>query len=215
MSAIKTNYIFVDYENVKQVDLTLIEGKPVKVILVMGPRDTKLPKSLSLDALDLKEQVEIVDVTSLMGQAVDMVLAWELGKRVAADPEGYFHIVALDKHYDALVTHLMDQKKPKLKASRVNTFEEIPVLVNWRAIPAAKRLEAVRSKLERMRSAGTTGAEGRPRTELALRRTIESVCFKQLNETEVGALVNMLKKKGYLKIEGAGRVSYELQGKAD
>jgi hypothetical protein len=36
MTTPRFNYVFVDYENVQDVDLLLIRDKPVKVVLVVG-----------------------------------------------------------------------------------------------------------------------------------------------------------------------------------
>jgi hypothetical protein len=42
-AATRINYIFVDYENVQEVDLDLIVGKAVKVFLVFGQRKRVTP----------------------------------------------------------------------------------------------------------------------------------------------------------------------------
>jgi hypothetical protein len=49
-TAPRMNYIFVDYENVQDVDLDLIAGKAVKVFLVVGQRRKTLPALLASQA---------------------------------------------------------------------------------------------------------------------------------------------------------------------
>jgi len=45
----RTNYIFIDYENVQDTDLDRIDGKPVKVVLVLGERQFQVfPSPLPL-----------------------------------------------------------------------------------------------------------------------------------------------------------------------
>src|SRR6266850_1576411 len=42
----RTNYIFIDFENVQEADLARIAGKPVQVVLVLGEQHRKLPVAL-------------------------------------------------------------------------------------------------------------------------------------------------------------------------
>jgi len=46
-AAARMNYIFVDYENVQEVDRDLLAGKAVKVFLVVGQRRKTLPSLLA------------------------------------------------------------------------------------------------------------------------------------------------------------------------
>lgn len=57
-ATIRTNYIFVDYENVQAVDFDLIVGKPVKVFLVVGLRRKSLPSALARQIHRYHDQVE-------------------------------------------------------------------------------------------------------------------------------------------------------------
>jgi hypothetical protein len=56
-AAIRMNYIFVDYENVQEVDLDLIFGKAVKVFLVVGQRRKTLPSLLARQIHQYHDQV--------------------------------------------------------------------------------------------------------------------------------------------------------------
>ena len=42
----RTNYIFIDFENVQETDLDRIANKPVKVMLVLGELQKNLPVKL-------------------------------------------------------------------------------------------------------------------------------------------------------------------------
>ena len=56
-AAFRMNYIFVDYENVQEVDLDLIVGKAVKVFLVVGQRRKTLPSLLARQIHQYHDQV--------------------------------------------------------------------------------------------------------------------------------------------------------------
>lgn len=43
---IRTNHIFIDFENVQETDLDRLAGKPVKVTYVLGERHKNLPIAL-------------------------------------------------------------------------------------------------------------------------------------------------------------------------
>lgn len=131
----RTNYIFVDFENVPETDLDRIAGKPVKVTLVLGERHKKLPVELVIKLLKYAAQVELVETKRNSKNALDLVLAQHIGEAKKADPHGYFHIVSKDKDFDALIGHLKDTGA---LASRHAAFSEIPVLMNL--VERGKRL---------------------------------------------------------------------------
>lgn len=130
----RTNYIFVDYENIQELDLNLIAGKPVRVIFVLGERHKNLPLELVKQLLKFPAQVELVETGRSGKNALDLVLAVHIGEAKKADPHGYFHILSRDKDFDALIHHL---KAQGALAARHGTFSEIKVLmtkverVNW------------------------------------------------------------------------------------
>jgi hypothetical protein len=82
----RTNYIFVDFENVCDTDLDRIAGKLVNVTLVLGQRHTTLPVKVVKLIQKYAEQVRLVE-TKLNGKnALDFVLACEIGIQSEKDP---------------------------------------------------------------------------------------------------------------------------------
>ena len=53
----RTHYIFVDFENIHEVQLELIENKPVVVVLVLGERHKKLSVDLVKQLLKYPAQI--------------------------------------------------------------------------------------------------------------------------------------------------------------
>ena len=137
------NHVFVDYENVHEVDPTLIGSKTVHLTLLLGPRKTKFDATVVEKLLQYAANVEFVRLKSSGRNAVDFALAYYLGRAVLADPGGYFHIVAKDGGYDPLVEHLRSKhiriRRHKdfttLTLSAVTKSPAAPALV---ATPAAK-----------------------------------------------------------------------------
>ncbi len=100
------NHVFVDFENVHQVDLTLIGAKMVSFTLMVGAKQKKLDTDLVGKLLEHSASVNMVKLSSSGKNALDFSLAYYLGRAALADPTAYFHIIAKDTGYDPLITHL-------------------------------------------------------------------------------------------------------------
>src|SRR5258706_11801941 len=100
------NHVFVDFENVHKIDLAVIGSKAVSFTLLVGPRQTKLDVSLVEKLFEHALSVQLVRLTSAGPNALDFTLAYYVGRAVAADPTGYFHIISKDAGYDPLIKHL-------------------------------------------------------------------------------------------------------------
>jgi hypothetical protein len=135
----RTQYIFIDYENVSESDLSRVSGKDVRVFMILGTRHKKLPTSLFLFAQDHPEQVRIIQTPVDGRNALDFVLTLELGRMFAADPAGYFHIVSKDTDFDSVIRHLKGETK---LIARHSSLLEIPALFT-----SAERMALLRSEL--------------------------------------------------------------------
>jgi PIN domain len=122
---LRQHYVFIDYENVCESDLSRISGKTVRVFMILGTRHKKLPTSLFLFAQDHPEQLRIIQTPVDGRNALDFVLTLELGRRLAADPEGHFHIVSKDTGFDSVISHLKAEAK---RIARYSSLIEIPAL---------------------------------------------------------------------------------------
>lgn len=100
------NHVFVDFENVHQVDLSLIGAKSVGFTLMVGAKQTKLDSDLVEKLMAHSSSVQLVKLKSSGQNALDFALAYYLGRAVLADPTGYFHIVSKDGGFDPLIDHL-------------------------------------------------------------------------------------------------------------
>src|SRR5947209_8474931 len=76
----RTNYIFIDFENVQETELDRIAGKPVKVVLVLGERNTNLPVVLVSKLLKYAGQVALVQTGRGGRNALDLILAQHIGE---------------------------------------------------------------------------------------------------------------------------------------
>lgn len=197
---IRTNYIFVDYENVQEVDLDLIAGKAVKVFLIVGQRQKTLPSLLARQIHKYHDQVTWIESEGATKNALDLVLAYHVGLQAKTDPQGYFHILARDKDYDALIKHL---RANSILASRDDEFAKIPALIAMTRLSLEERVKWVAERFQKTKAS-------RPRREKSLLTTIHSFCRKELSEQELQQIVTAMVARKMIELTPKGEVDYHL-----
>jgi hypothetical protein len=191
----RINYIFVDFENVQEIDLERIEGKPVKVTLVLGLRHKHLPVKFVKQLLQHAGQVALVEAGREGRNALELILAAYIGEARRTDPGGYFRIVSRDKDFDALIGHLKDTGT---FAARHATFNEVPVLMN--------AVERENLLLTLFKAIGSS----RPKKKKALESWIQAPFGRTLSTAEVDEIVRELVAKEVITLSEKGDVAYKL-----
>jgi hypothetical protein len=105
------HYVLVDFENVPHLELPLAQDVAMTLVLLVGEKQKKLKTELVEQLLARAEHVQFVRLTVSGRNALDLTLAYHLGRIMAAQPSGHFHIISKDKEFDALVTYLRAQGK--------------------------------------------------------------------------------------------------------
>ena len=191
----RTNYIFIDFENVQETDLERIANKPVKVRLILGERHKSLPVKFVKLIQKYSEQVRLVE-TGLNGKnALDFVLAYEIGVESEKDPHGYFHILSRDKGFDALIKHLKDKG---VRAARHAAFSEISVLMNL-----AERVQLLVSQFK-------ANQTSRPKQRKTLESQMQAVFGKTLSPAEVEETIHGLVTEKIITLSEKGEVDYKM-----
>ena len=190
----RTQYIFIDYENVSESDLTRVSGKAVRVFMILGTRHKKLPTSLFIFAQVHPEQVRIIQTPVDGRNALDFVLTLELGRMCAADPEGYFHIVSKDTDFDSVVRHLKGEKK---RIARHSSLAEIPALRT-----PDERLALIKAELE-------DGTKSRPSTRKTLENKIQSAFENKAEPEFIEKTIKSFIQAGILDFTETDKVNYK------
>ena len=200
MTTPRLNHVFVDYENVQDVDLQLIREKPVKVVLVVGKQQKNLPLAWTKAAIQIgAAQVEILEAGCAGKNALDLVLAYHLGRKAREDAAAFFHILSKDKAFDALVTHL---KAEGVRVLRTEVFSQIPVLVDVKTLPLEDRSQRVRERMGKLKT------EGRPKKLKKLQSMIHSLFQKELTEGEVMAVIKKLVREKFITVSKEENIGY-------
>jgi hypothetical protein len=223
------NHVFVDYENVHAIDLTVIGSKAVSFTLLLGAKQTKLDAALVEKLLQHAASIQLVRLTSSGRNALDFALAYYVGRAVAADPSGYFHIISKDGGYDALIEHL---RSKHVRIRRHDDFASLTFSIPAKATAAPTSIAAAKPKallkpkvqvpaltvmedledrvLEHLRKPTTT----RPRTKNRLISFLIAHNGHKITEVEALALVENLGQAGHLFIDDKGKVTYHLKPSA-
>ena len=118
-------FVFVDFENVPDVDLGLVTGKPAHVMLLLGKHQKKLDVALVQQIRRFADQVELVEVGASGHNALDLTLAYYLGRAAQRDPEAHFCIISKDNDFDPMISHLRSQQ---IEIARYASFAALPFL---------------------------------------------------------------------------------------
>jgi hypothetical protein len=221
--AAPVKHVFVDYENMHELDLKLLGTEGVHLTLLLGPTQTKLDAALVEGLLEHAAAVQLVRLTSAGRNALDFALAYYLGRAVASDPAGRFLIVSKDKGYDPLVEHLRSRS---LNVWREADWGAPAVPAVPKPPPAAPAQPAAQPErkpgpaprpgtilddwegrvLEFLRRATTT----RPSTRKKLASWISAHLGNKPSEAEVVDLIERLGQAGHLFMDTKGKVTYHL-----
>jgi hypothetical protein len=217
------NHVFVDFENVHEIDLAIIGSKSVNFTLLLGSRQTKLEVSLVEKLLEHAGSVHLVRLASAGRNALDFTLAYYIGRAVAADPTGCFHIVSEDTGYDPLIEHL---RSNHVQVSRHDSFATVPFAGPAEFSPRTPAAAAPKAEsqsdpkaqppaldaratqvLEHFRKHPAT----RPRSKKKLVSFLVARFGHRITEAEVLNLVEYLGQGGHLTIGEKGTVTYHLK----
>ena len=195
----RTNYIFVDFENIHEVDLDLIADRPVVVILILGERNKHLPVDLVRKLLRYSAQVRLVETGHSGKNALDLVLAYYIGVQAVADEKGYFHILSRDKGFDALILHLKDNA---IFAARHEEFAKIPAL--------QREPPSLDERIKMLTAHFADHKTNRPKKDKTLRAYVHAHFGKKLTDAALNATLKALTDRKAIEITAAGAVCYKV-----
>ena len=217
-----TNYVLVDFENVQPESLAALANGPFRVKVFVGAAQAKgrISFELSHSVQMLGANAEYVKIARTGKNAVDMHIAYYIGRLLEKEPAAMIHIVSKDSDFDPLIEYL-DGKGSSCK--RVKTIAEIPK--HMAARPAAPAAKTAAKPTPHVPSPRRPHAEklapiikhlhslsGKPATSRKLTQTIASY-FKQhggtLPDKTVALIIDELIRLKYVSQQGT-KVSYHL-----
>ncbi len=229
----RLNHVFVDFENVPSVDLAAIGDHDAEVILLIGEKQRRLELSLVQQIHEHATKVTLVEVGASGRNALDLVLAWHLGKTAERHPDDFYFVVSKDKDYNPLIAHLRTRG---LKIERIEAFSALPFLVPRpleRRPPRPRRSPAVEpprksaptppeppivpvsvgsprgaDRLLKLIDRLQNRTKARPARRKTLLSYIQQFYGGQLGEPDLEAVLATLEQRDVIALNPNGRVSY-------
>jgi hypothetical protein len=196
------NHVFVDYENIHQMDPDIIGRKSVTVTLLVGAKQTRMDLTVVEKLMEHAASVHMVRLTATGRNAVDFVLAYYLGRAVLADPMAYFHIVSKDKGFDPLIEHLRSRH---IHAYRHDDFTTLTFSgpAKTLAVQHDTLLSRVLEHLHRNTS-------NRPKRKKTLVSHLRAFAGKTATEADISQLIDELCKKKHVEFGDKDAVTYNV-----
>ncbi len=212
--------LFVDYENVPKVDLSVLPADVV-VPFFFGASQRTVPTAFLKEALKLGERFVPIDIEGQGKNALDFHIAYYLGEYLISAPDADCVILSRDKGFDPLVRHLCGRGfKVRRVGALADAFGATAAPARTRAKRAASRsraevqkesaqaerhphFEQAVEKLRRM------PARNLPQRRKALAATLHSAFARKLDATEIERLIDSLILAGRVRVSGTA-LSYAL-----
>lgn len=171
--------------------------KPEQKFIRAHKRSTFFNKAsaLFLFAQDHPEQLRIIQTPVDGRNALDFVLTLELGRIIAADSEGYFHIVSRDPDFDSVVRHLKSETK---LITRHSALAEIPAL------------RTPKERIDRLKTELADATKPRPSTGKTLENKIKSAFENKAEPEFIAKTIKAFVHGGILGFTGTDRVNYSV-----
>lgn len=191
------NHIFLDFENVHEIDLSIFDGKTVHFTLLVGVQKKNLDCSVVEGLIQNSAAVNLVKLERNGKNALDFALAYYVGRAAVTDPTAYFHIISKDKGYDAMIEHMRERS---LQIRRHDGFAELKKC--WKKI-AEKEMNAHHGLVPR---ALEMLSKNKPKNKVKLMKRLQN----HFNESEavIARLIGKLEQDGWLKIGENEKVEY-------
>lgn len=195
-------FILIDFENVQPKNLAQLRDRPVRLRIFVGSQQAKVPFDLAQTVQALGDRAEYVQIAGTGRNALDLHIAYYVGRLVVQHPDAGIYILSKDRDYDILLKHLQAQG---IHCHRKASLDEIPALKSppaTKPVVAPDRLAPVIAHLRNLKAS-------RPRKAKTLASTLKARFARDGGEREVQALVEELRRRGLIVVEGTN-VTYRL-----
>lgn len=207
------HFVFVDFENINNVDLAGIGGKSARIALLIGQTSKRPDWSLTQQIHRHASQVELVEAGVSGRNALDLVLAYRLGHTASQHPGAAFHIVSKDKDFDPLISHLRNQG---VNVVRHDAFAALPFLTSairpTKVMPSTTKTTGTAAKpderLEKLIDRLQNKPKARPVRRKTLLSHINAFFGHKLSPSELDDIVDQLITRRVIAMNEKDRVEY-------
>jgi hypothetical protein len=197
--------LYIDYENVQNVDLNRIAHLDFKVWLFAGVSQSRIPIELVRSTQAFGNKLEWVSIDGNGPNALDFHIAYYLGAHAANNSKDEYFILSKDKGFDPLIKHVA---KLKVKCRRISTISEIEP--TQRATAKTKRApdsDGVYGKI--VENLSKIAETKRPRNRKTLRGHVKTIIGKTQTDEKIDEIISRLFASRVV-LEADGGLAYRL-----
>lgn len=206
------HHVFVDFENIQEVDVSVLGARLVNFTILLGAKQTKLDARLVERLMEHAASVQLIRLASSGRNALDLTLAYYLGRTVSAHPHASIHIISKDTGFDPLVEHLQSRH---IQACRHDSFATLPFSGKPRTAaikPKAPKAPGTGPEDPLIRALGNLEkiSPTRPKRKGTLVSLVKTWLGKDATEADATALVERLQQAGHITIGDKDALTYHL-----
>lgn len=203
------HFVFVDVENVTQIDVSILRSKSVHLTVILGANQKKLDADLVEKLISHPTKTKLIRLTKTGKNALDFVLAYEVGQKAAANPSAFFHVISKDKGFDGLITHLHNAK---IRAQRHNDFSSLAISSPAKTPDSADapKTRRVEDRAHSLREQLKKVSQNRPKSKKTLLNFLKSHLGKDSTEAEALRAFESLRQSGAVTVDGNDKLNYSL-----
>ena len=212
-------HVFVDLENVHEVDSIALGDPTVAFTVLAGPQQRKLRVELVRDLLSHPGSVRLIHVERQGPNALEFALTYYLGQAVISNPTCRFCIVTKDTDYDPLLSHIRSQG---VRAHRHASFTTLPFSKGKKSNDAAQTAPGpirtgssvavyasnISAWSKKAHENLTAHPNGRPNSRAKLLNHIRTVLGSTPTAPELEEVVEWLGKSGIVTVLDNGALAY-------
>ena len=199
------HHILIDFENVPAVDLTPLVGQAIEVTLLIGERQKQMKIDQVTALVAGGSAMRLIKVGVTGRNALDLTLAYYLGRASLENPRAEFHIISRDTDYDAMIEHV---NRRGVRVERVESVDELDFLQRSIA-PGRDEEPADSGRIDDVIELLDRNEASRPKTKKRLRSSIASWYASEITEEELDEILLALERRRIVAIDDRGRVSYK------
>jgi PIN domain len=207
----KKTILFVDYENIQNIDLSVIQKQDIDIKIFLGQSQNKIPIELVQATQQFGQRVEWIKIEVAGNNALDFHIAFYLGRLSRDIAGGSFLVLSKDKGFDPLIQHI---NKTQIHCQRIENLIELSKAKdaptsqdvdskdqsiknssNTQKNQASKteNSQDVDSMAKIIKNLSNINKSKRPKTKKAVRQHIKSLLSKEkMKDQEIDKLLDRL-----------------------
>ena len=205
-SNIRPQYICIDWENVQPEVFPSLQAEHIYMLVFVGAQQNKLSFPIVEAVQKMGSRARYVKVSQAGNNALDMHIAFYLGKIASEKPTAYFHIISKDTDYDPLIQHL---KYMNIGAKRYADIMEIGWIKSSNiSMPSKEAVNFLQLATQMATDWIKEKTNSRPASIETLKSSLLKSAFSNnLTEDDIESIFNELVVNGFVVVTNT-KISY-------